>query len=66
VRLESKTENRHMWTVASSTAVISTALTDTGTLVAAVIASVVAAVIALAGLGFAVRHILKKITGKKF
>jgi len=44
---------------------ISTSLTDTGTLVAAVIASIAVGLIALMGLGFLFRHI-RKILGRKF
>jgi len=55
-----------MYSVASSSATITQALTDTGTLVALVVASVVIGLIALMGLGFGVRHIRKYISGKKF
>lgn len=55
-----------MYGVASSTADIATLLTNTGTVVAAVVTTVLAGAIALVGLGFAWRHIVKRITGKKF
>lgn len=55
-----------MWTLASTTLVITQALSDTGTILAQVIGSVVVALIALQGLGFALKHIRRYITGKKF
>jgi len=50
-----------MYNIASSTATITTALGDTGTLVALVVGSIVIGMIALMGLGFAIRHIRKII-----
>jgi len=55
-----------MWGVASTTAALSTAFTDTGTILAAVVATILAGLIALLGLGFGVRHVRKYITGRKF
>jgi len=55
-----------MWLVASSTAVIASMFTDTGTILAATIATVLVGMVALLGLGFAVRHLKKYITGRKF
>jgi len=55
-----------MWTAASTTAVISAMFTDTGTILTAVIATLVVAIVALLGLGFAIRHLRKYITGRKF
>jgi len=55
-----------MWVVASTTAVISQMFTDTGTILTATIATLVIAVVALLGLGFAIRHLRKYITGRKF
>jgi len=55
-----------MWTAASTTAVIATMLTDTGTILVAVIASVLGGAIGLMGLGFGYRHLKKYITGRKF
>jgi len=55
-----------MFPVASSTALITQAMSDTGTIMVLVLASVVTAVIALLGLGFAIRHTKKHVTGKKF
>jgi len=40
--------------------------TDTGTILAATIGTVLVGLIALLGLGFAVRHLRKYITGRKF
>ena len=55
-----------MYSVASSTADITTLLSNTGTIVALVVAAVLGGAIALAGVGFAWRHIVKRITGRKF
>jgi len=55
-----------MWVAASTTDVISSMFTDTGTILTATIATVVVGIVALAGLGFAVRHLKKYITGRKF
>lgn len=55
-----------MWTTGSTTAVIASMFTDTGTILTATIATVVAGIVALAGLGFGVRHLKKYITGRKF
>jgi len=55
-----------MWTAASTTATIASMFTDTGTILVATIATVVAALVALLGLGFAIRHLRKYITGRKF
>lgn len=55
-----------MWSVASTTDVISTAFSSTGTILTAVISTTVIALVALLGLGFAVRHLRKYITGRKF
>jgi len=55
-----------MWTAASTTAVIATAFSDTGTILTATIATVVVGIVALLGLGFAIRHLKKYITGRKF
>lgn len=54
-----------MYNIASSTADITTALTNTGTTIALVVASVLVAVVALMGLGYAVRHI-RKLLGRRF
>lgn len=61
-----KSKNNDMWNVASTTGVISSMFTDTGTILTAVIATLVAAIVALLGLGFAVRHLKKYVTGRKF
>lgn len=55
-----------MWTAASTTGALSTAFTDTGTILAAVIGVILAGLVALLGLGFGVRHVRKYITGRKF
>jgi len=55
-----------MWGLASSTELITTALSNTGVLIALVLASVVVGVIALMGLGYAIRHIGKRLLGRKF
>jgi len=55
-----------MWSVASTTTTIASAFTDTGTILTATIATVVVGLVALLGLGFAVRHLKKYITGRKF
>jgi len=55
-----------MWTVASTTYALTTAFTNTGTILGVVIAVVLVGLIALLGLGFGVRHLRKYITGRKF
>lgn len=55
-----------MWSVASTTSTLSSAFTDTGTILTVVIAAVVVGLIALLGLGFGIRHLRKYITGRKF
>jgi len=55
-----------MWTTASTTGILTTAFSDTGTILALVLATIVAAVIALMGLGFGIRHVRKYVTGRKF
>lgn len=55
-----------MWVAASTTAVISSMFSDTGTILTATIATVVLAAVALLGLGFAWRHLKKYVTGRKF
>jgi len=55
-----------MWSIASTTATLTTAFSDTGTILVTVIATVVTAIVALMGLGFGIRHLRKYITGKKF
>jgi len=55
-----------MWNIASTTGVLTTAFSDTGTILTLVIGTVVVALIALLGLGFGVRHLKKYITGRKF
>jgi len=55
-----------MYSTTTAAAQINTLLSDTGILVALVVAAVLGGAIALAGVGFAWRHIVKRITGKKF
>jgi len=55
-----------MWTAASTTGVLATMFTDTGTILVAVIGTVLAGAVALMGLGFGFRHLKKYIGGKKF
>ena len=55
-----------MWTVASTTDALSTAFTNTGTIISATFATVLVGLVALMGLGFGYRHLKKYITGKKF
>jgi len=55
-----------MWPIASTTDVLNTAYTGTGTILLSVIGTVMIALIALLGLGFGVRHLRKYITGRKF
>jgi len=55
-----------MWEIASTTGVLTTAFTNTGTILTTVIGTVVVALIALLGLGFGIRHLRKYITGRKF
>jgi len=54
-----------MYNIASSTADITTALSNSGTVVALVVGSILIGLVALMGLGYAVRHI-KKLIGRKF
>jgi len=55
-----------MYSIASSTADIATMFTNTGLIIGAVIATVLVGYVALLGLGFALRHGKKYITGRKF
>jgi len=55
-----------MWDITSTTGVITTMFSSTGTILTATISTVVVALVALLGLGFAVRHLRKYITGRKF
>jgi len=55
-----------MWTVASSTDAIATAFVNIGLILAATIGTVLVGYVALLGLGFAMRHGKKYITGRKF
>jgi len=55
-----------MWPAASTTAILTTAYSDTGTILLLVLATIVTAVVALMGLGFGIRHLKRYVTGKKF
>lgn len=55
-----------MWDITSTTGVITTMFTTAGTVLTATVSTVVVALVALLGLGFAVRHLSKYITGRKF
>jgi len=55
-----------MWGIASTTDALTTAFTNTGTILLLVISTVLVAIVALLGLGFGVRHLRKYITGRKF
>lgn len=55
-----------MYSVASTAADLATFFTNIGSTLGVTIASVLVGLAALLGLGFAVRHIMKRITGKKF
>lgn len=55
-----------MYTLASSTADINTLFTNAGTTIGVTVTAVLLGAIALVGLGFAWRHLTKRITGKKF
>jgi len=54
-----------MYSIASSTADITTALGNTGVVIALVVASILIGMVALMGLGYAVRHI-RKLLGRRF
>jgi len=55
-----------MWYATTTIASLTTAFSDTGTILALVIGAVLVALVALLGLGFGVRHLRKYITGRKF
>jgi len=55
-----------MYSVASTSADLSTFFSNIGTTLGVTIAAVLVGMAALIGLGFAVRHITRKVTGKKF
>jgi len=55
-----------MWDIASTTDALSTAFTNTGTILVLVVGTVLVAVVALIGLGYGVRKLTKKITGGKW
>lgn len=55
-----------MWTIASTTDVITDMFSDVGTVLALVVGAVLATAIALIGLGFGYRKLKKYVTGGKF
>jgi hypothetical protein len=55
-----------MWTIASTTELLTDAFTDVGTVLAFVIGAIISAVVALLGLGYGVRLVKRYITGGKF
>jgi len=55
-----------MWTIASTTDMLTDVFTDVGTVMAYVIPSVIGIAVALLGLGFGWRHLKKYVTGRKF
>jgi len=54
-----------MYSIASSSTDIGTALINTGVVIALVVSSILVGMVALMGLGYAIRHI-KKLLGRKF
>lgn len=57
---------KRMWTLASSTEILTDAFTDVGTIFVLVLGTLVSLVIALMGLGYGIRALKKHATGKKF
>lgn len=55
-----------MWDISSTTDAIATVFSNTGTILTSTIGVVLVGLVALLGLGFAVRHLRKYITGRKF
>jgi hypothetical protein len=55
-----------MYPIASSTAVLNQAFSDTGVILVVVIGTIVTATVALMGLGYGIRHLRKYISGRKF
>jgi len=54
-----------MYNIASSSGDITTALGNTGTVIALVVSAILIGMVALMGLGYAIRHI-RKLLGRKF
>lgn len=55
-----------MWTVASTTALLTTTFTDVGTVIAFVIPAIIVVAVALLGLGYGYRLLKRHVTGRKF
>jgi len=55
-----------MWSLASTTDLLTNAFSDMGTVFALVIGAIVSLVVALLGLGYGIRTLKKHATGRKF
>jgi len=55
-----------MWDIASTTDLLTTAMTNVGTIFTLLLGSLVALTIALMGLGYGIRKLKKHATGGKF
>jgi len=55
-----------MWSIASTTGLLTDVFSDVGTVMAFVIPAIVGIAVALLGLGFGWRQLKSKVTGKKF
>lgn len=55
-----------MWVLASTTAVITDMMADTGEILSLVIAAVVGTALAVVGLGYAFRLLKRHVLGRKF
>jgi len=55
-----------MWTIASTTEMLTSTFSDVGTVIAFVIPAIIGVLVALLGLGYGVRLLKKYVTGKKF
>jgi len=58
--------NIDMFATSSAITIINQGLTDTGTILVLVVGSVFAASVALMGAGYAIRHISRRLLGRKF
>jgi len=55
-----------MWDIASTTELLTSAMTDVGTIFVLLLGSIVGLTIALMGLGYGIRKLKKHATGGKF
>jgi len=55
-----------MWDIASTTSLLTTAMSNVGTIFTLLLGSLVALTIALMGLGYGIRKLKKHATGGKF